>query len=346
MLCELQLAQLLLFLLLVKELLELTVLIEERQLSVLVVRRHVDLIIRNIAAIVFGNVKRQALFLESGFNKHFTQLYHNGKQRYGQNQCKGIALEDRAHDYDRDQHAKCADAHLIAQDLGADDVALQLLDQEYQNDIQNKLGGVSDQDDKATGNCTDQRTDDGNDIRNTDQNGDEHEILRNIKDPEAEQAEQENDRGVQHLAYDIVAKGAVDGTHDSVDKDVLLLGEDCLADLLDLCQAGLLGGKQMECDQDAEERVEHDCIDLVDQRAGIGEQLFQNLFQQGGGVLVKQIGDLLHQALGGVEHRADSIGQRSLDFIGVDVLSAFHIRIAAQLVQLGNAVVDQNDDLI
>ena len=191
----------------------------------------------------------------------------------------------------------------IAEDLRAEDVAVELLEQEDKHQKHKRLDRVLGEDDDKGRNRPDERPEVGNYIGDTDNDAHKHDI-GHIQQRHPDEAEHADDGRVDDLAGDEAAEDGV-GLPGQIEQEAgVLLTEEGVHDLAHLRQKALLSHKHIDRNDDANHQIEHAAgkVHRVFQRLGQGAH--RKVIRLGDGAFhreVHRVDDLLGQPVHGDE---------------------------------------------
>ena len=174
---------------------------------------------------------------------------------------------------DGDDDAQGADTGVVAQDLGADDVAVQLLNDKDKDQEQKCFIGVGDQHYEEGGDGSDEGAEDRDDVGDAHEGGDEQVIGGDLKNAQHDEGQDADDQGVQDLAVDEAAEGLVGQGRDLTDTAVVFLAEHGSAEFADLGNALFFRGQNIKGDEKAEKQV----LDRVEQSHEYTADLMQDV---------------------------------------------------------------------
>ena len=176
----------------------------------------------------------------------------DGKERHADDHAH--KAPQAAEQQDGEEHPEARKAGGVAEDLGSDDVAVHLLQDQHKEDEPERLDGILDQDEQGGRNGADEGTEEGNDIRHTDDDGDEQGTGK-LEDQTGDVAQHADDRGIQDLAVEEAAEHLI-GVADLVQKEVGPAALDkAVEDQLALLAELLPAGQQIDRDDQADDKV-------------------------------------------------------------------------------------------
>ena len=120
--------------------------------------------------------------------------------------------EEAAAHQDRHDDPEAGEARLVAQDLGADDVAVHLLQGEDENGEIHRLQGAVQQDEEDAGDGPQEGAEEGDHVGDAHDDADKGRI-REVQKGAADEADEADDEGVQDLAPDEAGEDLVHPAH-------------------------------------------------------------------------------------------------------------------------------------
>ena len=277
-------------------------------------------------AVVVGGVCLLALPAELLLNGALAHLNNHSKDGHAKDHAGD--LEETAHDGNGDQHRQGADARVVALDEGNQDVTVQLLDDEDDEDEPDELFGVGHEDDETRGYGTDQGAEDGDDVGDGADGGDEEVVLRHAADGQDDEHGDTHGQSVHKDSLEVAAEGLVHQGDDLGDLAILLLAQMCGAELGQLGHPLLLGGEDVEGDEETQHRVDHRAEDAGEEAPDVADQI---------GVkdeVLQLVQHLTHENLGITEDLVDE---------GVELLHVRDIHVQLHLVDGG---LDQSQEAV
>ena len=121
--------------------------------------------------------------------------------------------EEGAEDGDREHHPEGGKSGRVSEDLGADDVAVDLLENDDKDGEHDRRARIEDQQQKNRRDRTDKRPEVGDDVGNADDDADQHRIGP-LEDRHDEKAENADNGGIDDLSDDEAAENIVTGVGD------------------------------------------------------------------------------------------------------------------------------------
>ena len=155
---------------------------------------------------------------------------------------------------DGKQDPEAGKAGGVAEDLRADDVAVQLLQDQDEEDEPDGLDRVLDQNQQGGRDGTDERAEEGDNVRHANDDRDEQ-CARELDDDADDVAENTDDGGIQNFAVDESTEhfiGVEDFLHDEICPMRL---DDAVQNHLGLLRELLAAGEQVNRDDDANDEV-------------------------------------------------------------------------------------------
>ena len=139
-----------------------------------------------------------AALIQRIVDKLLRQTVEGGKDRHAHDHADDA--EQIAADHNRKEYPQCRDANGRPEDFGADEVAVQLLDDEDQHTEDDRLQRIYQQQDKHAWDCADKGTEHRDNIRNADKHADQHGKIK-PQDRHGRKGDNADDGGVDDLAH-------------------------------------------------------------------------------------------------------------------------------------------------
>ena len=156
--------------------------------------------------IVLGR-QGQALLFQAAVDELPQQVIERRKQRHAQQHPP--EAHEMVEQQQGEEHPKGRQARRVAQNFGADDVAVHLLQDDDEDQEDETFVGVGQQEQKRRGDGPKEGTEDGDDVGDAHDGADETGV-GDAQNGQAGGTEQADDEGVQQLAGDEIGKDAVD----------------------------------------------------------------------------------------------------------------------------------------
>ena len=175
-----------------------------------------------------------------------------GEYRHAEEHTQHAAEAAADKDGDDDPEARNADG--LAQNFGAEDVAVELLEGNNENDKVEALAGAHEQDQKRAGDRAEEGTEDGDDVRHAHKDRDDGRVgeLQNRADDEAQNADDER---VEQLAAHKAGEDAVGLAGGAQRALIVRRGDERVEQLARVEAEGLLAGEDVNGNDDAHEQV-------------------------------------------------------------------------------------------
>ena len=152
----------------------------------------------------------------------FDDIIDNGEQRHAHDHAH--KAPQTAKQQDGEQHPEAGKAGGVAKDLGSDDVAVQLLQNQHEQHEPQRLDGVLDEDEQGGRDGTDEGPKEGDDVGHTDDDRDQQRAGK-LEDEAGDVAQHTDDGGIQDLAVDEAAEHFI-GVEDLFQNDIRPAGLD------------------------------------------------------------------------------------------------------------------------
>ena len=198
----------------------------------------------------------------------------DGKQRHAHDHAH--EAPQPAKQQDGEEHPEAGKSGGVAQDLRADDVAVQLLEHQNEEHEPEGLDGTLDEDEQGGGDRTDEGAEEGDDVGDADDDG-HQQSAGELENDAGKVAEHANDGRVQNLAVDEAAE------HPVCVKDFFLNElrpaglEDAVKDHLGLLDKLFAAGQQVDRDDEADEQVLEPRHHIYDAHAHAAQDALQVL---------------------------------------------------------------------
>ena len=163
------------------------------------------------------------------------------------------AEQSRAED-DREHDPEAVDAHRAAQDLRADDVPVDLLEDDDEDQEDQRFWRADHQDDDDAGHRAEQRAEEGDEVRHAHDHADQQRV-GHAEDREDDVADDADDGRVQELAVDEADEGAVREAQAVEQLLGRLGGQDAVEYALGPGLVGVDIAEQIEGDDDADDQI-------------------------------------------------------------------------------------------
>ena len=160
----------------------------------------------------------------------------------------------------------------FADDTRSDDVAVEELDDQDDTQKIQRLDRVGDQEDKETRDRADPRSEDRDDIGNTDHKCDQDRIIH-LQEVHQEEADQTDDRRRDHLAGNEAAELGVSKMDDLVQAVEVFFRKDRFGKALDLVDQDLTVDQYIDCHDNTDDKV-HDGTHACDRGSDDIRDLF------------------------------------------------------------------------
>ena len=201
---------------------------------------------------VDGHLVELAVAAQAVEDQLLDDVIDDGKQRHTHDHAH--EAPQTAEQQDGEEHPEARKASGVAQDLRADDVAVQLLEHQNEEHEPEGLDGTLDEDEQRCRHGTDEGTEEGDDVGDADD--DRHQQrARELEDDAGEVAEHTNDGGVHDLAVDEAAEHLV-CVEDFLLDELRPVGlDDAVEDHLGLLGELFAAGQQVNSDDKADEQI-------------------------------------------------------------------------------------------
>lgn len=131
------------------------------------------------------------------------KLWQNGNADNHTDQAEEIPADDN-----REENPERRDANRIAENHRADEIAIQLLDNQNQNQENQRLPRIEEEQNHRAGYRADERAEHGDDVRDADNDADERRV-RQAEDVHADKRQYTNNRGIEDFSGEKAAEIAV-----------------------------------------------------------------------------------------------------------------------------------------
>ena len=200
------------------------------------------------------------LFRQSFFDKLFVNGFANEGVDYSEDRNTEEHTddtEDSAHRGNGDHDPDTAHTNAVAEDLGRDDVAVDLLNDENE-DRKDQRGAEAavwrDENDDGARNCAEEGTEYGDQVGDTDHQRD-HGVVGNVEDPRQDIDDEHNDAGVENFAADELTEFFINGRHKMAERDIATEGEKREEKAFDLRDEKFLRGKKIYREEQTKQGV-------------------------------------------------------------------------------------------
>ena len=162
--------------------------------------------------------------------------------------------EEAAEEEDREQYPEAAETGRVAEDTRAEDVTIELLQDQDEDEEVYTLHRARQQDQDEGWDRTDERSEERNHVRHADDDGNEHRV-RHLHKTQAEETEPADDEGIDDLADDESAEDLVNVGKFFYHKLCPLLRKQREGQLSGASQHGLLDVQEIDHHDESDEEV-------------------------------------------------------------------------------------------
>ena len=221
---------------------------------------------------------------EAAFQQEGTEGGEAGQDGHAEEHA-GDAEKAPAHQ-DRHDDPETGEPRLIPQDLGADDVAVHLLQRQHEKGEVQGLQGAVQQDEEDAGDGPQEGAEEGDHIGDAHDDADKGGIGE-VQQRAADEADKADDEGVQDLSPDEAGEDLIHPPHRPEDPRGVPVGGEGIDGPAGVGGAAFLGGKEVDGDNDAHDQVHEEAQggddaagDRRHKRLGVGKDLLRQQAQQ------------------------------------------------------------------
>ena len=164
--------------------------------------------------------------------------------------------EEAAENNDGDQNPQSIKAGCVAKDLRTDNVSVKLLDNDNNQNEPYGFRRIGDKDDKRTGDCADEGTENRDDVRDADDDTQKR-VIRHAENRKYDKAEEGNDGRIQNFTDDEARKGSVRIASQIDDVEIGASVKERVEDFFALCRKLFFGCKEIDCQENTDQQILH-----------------------------------------------------------------------------------------